>query len=151
MTATALYQWFFHEQDVPEEVRKDSLLRTWTHAILIVFPLWFLAFFVPGSIEIIFSGTSGHMPRVVQILIEHSNFLRMWFLVIVVVIVLGLRCDHLVYTGLHKKSVRSKAQQYANAVTVALSVVNGFYLFCWLMFVRLCLEHNLVTLRWFDA
>ena len=151
MTATALFQWFFHPQDVSGDLRKDALVRTSSHAILVAFLLWFLSFYVTEPFGIIFSGTSGHMPMFVQILIDHSDFFRMWCLVIVVAVSFGLRCDYLIYTRLHRRLSGSKATRYANAVTLVLSLLNGFYLFCWLMFVRLCLEHNLVTLRWFDT
>jgi hypothetical protein len=72
MTATALYQWFFHPQVVPSEVKKDALARVGVHAVLLTVLIWYLGWYVPTWGER-FTGFGAKLPMLVQILIDHAD------------------------------------------------------------------------------
>jgi len=132
MTTTVLFQWIFNKPDVPPEVRRDALARVSVHAVLLICLFWYLVGFVPLFAENL--GFGARLPWLIQVLIDHSDFVKEWFLPLVLFVLAGLIVDYRFYVHLYHKSGRKTARLWAYSMNFLLTAINVFYVFAWLSF-----------------
>ncbi len=128
MTTTTLWHWLINKQDAPLEVRKDASARVGVHAVLLTVLIWYLCRIVPIVGEV-FSGFGGKLPWLVQTLIDHAEFVREWFYLLVPTVIVGLVVDYRYYIYLYLKSGKKSARLWAYGITFLLSSAIGFYVF----------------------
>ncbi len=75
----------------------------------------------------------------VQILIDHADFVRQWFYLLVPLVIAGLVADYRCYIYLFMRSGKKSARKWAYGITFLLSSAIGFYVYalCSVFFWRM--------------
>lgn len=145
MIALNFHRWIYQQGHEPEEFRKEAQRKVVFHAAVIVFLLWLLVFptyefcsttFTGGSLEL--------LPSPILMLINHSDYLRQYFYVVIASVMVALRCDYLVYIRLLNKSAAQWVLRYSYFVAFMLCIMCWIYLCSWMMLVRLSIEWQLI-------
>jgi len=101
-------------------------------AVLVLDLWWSIIIFAE-----IYSGFGVKLPTLVQILIDHSDFVRRWFYLLVPLMFAGLVADYRFYIYLYMKSGQKSARLWAYGITFLLTSAIGFYVFALLSFISI--------------